>query len=54
MNMREKLQKMEVSEEFFDMTDEYSRTTAHKNRLNNQVKFDDSDIKIWNSKNKQG
>lgn len=54
MNMKEKLQQMESSEEFFDMTDEYSRTTSHKDRLNNAVKFDDSDIKIWNRKNKQG
>lgn len=53
MNMKEKLQKMEASEEFFDMTDEYSRTASHKNRLNNGIKFDDSDIKIWENKNKQ-
>lgn len=53
MNIKEKLQQMEASEEFFDMTDEYARTTAHKNRFNNPVECDDSDMKIWNGKDKQ-
>lgn len=53
MNIKEKLQQMEASKEFFDMTDEYARTTAHKNRFNNPVECDDSDMKIWNGKDKQ-